>query len=539
MFCVLFPIIFFIYSHLMPRPFDDPKNAILYAAIGILFIYKMYESRNIASIAINKPVMFLVVYIASMLFSLFSNAAPIYEGILAICRILLLVVLCYLISKLTREYLCRIIAICSLCGMFIATLCTLKEYLPDGLIVRGIFFMAPIGHVSYLGDFMSMLLPMAAYLFLVSKHFRRFLWVVCGFMILYGFWFSATRASAVGLILGSGVGLVALYVKRVLSIWRIALIIAAMIAITLTLSVANPHTLRGFSLTERFAHSAKSLFYDDLKNTGGSRFSIAKCTISGFKHPLTGWGAGSFRFIYPEICEGNQSYKTWTMHPHNEILNQLFEVGIPGLIAFAAFFVSIFVGAIGFLKQNDDRSDNLLVIMALSSLTVALASWQLSTTFLNPVIRLLACLNIGILWKYISPRFKRLCALSVPRSVSIGLIVVVTVMLFTYSVSLYATNRFWKSSDSSERHKFARIAHIAAPLAFDSLYTYTIDSFHTKDYKDAEAIADRLNREFPFVPVALHAVAMSKYHVGKMDEARVLEEHAVRNGFPSGKYRKN
>jgi hypothetical protein len=171
-----------------------------------------------------------------------------------------------------------------------------------------------------------------------------------------------------------------------------------------------------------------------------------------------------------------------------------------------------------------------LVIMALASCGIALLSWQWSTTYSYPMIRLQMALSVAILWKYAVPQLKHYTQCSVPRMtpVATAIICCITLMLTGYYASLHLVQRIKRTPDRQQQLVLARWAYRLAPGAFDPLYMYAVKALRLQRAETLSAIAS-LHRQYPYVPVVLFKTAMTRLQMGDVQEAQKLLRHALAN----------
>ncbi len=112
----------------------------------------------------------------------------------------------------------------------------------------------------------------------------------------------------------------------------ITLIIFILISVSLLLCI-HKETLKSYVFHNYSDKSRQFIFVKSLKMLR--------------EHPLTGIGIGNFHYVYPlYILPGEETLpeevsRPW--HAHNLFLNMAVEMGLPGLIAFLWFILSIFM----------------------------------------------------------------------------------------------------------------------------------------------------------------------------------------------------
>jgi O-antigen ligase len=196
------------------------------------------------------------------------------------------------------------------------------------------------------------------------------------------------------------------------------------------------------------------------------RFSSGRLNIFArtFKmievRPVIGWGVGRFPFDYPRFsAAGTIPY--WTMHPHNQVLHLLAELG---LLGFGAAFLGTLVTAFWIRKSPQ--------ILELSGLILILIEWQFSTNFTHPVSRLYFALFLGALlrkqktgresklpnfWKWVCAPIFVLCF-----SISVSIL-----------VSIFYLNQAETISNRFQKLVYVKTAYRFAPGTFAPLLSLT------------------------------------------------------------------
>ncbi|MBI2343511.1 MAG: O-antigen ligase family protein [Deltaproteobacteria bacterium] len=274
------------------------------------------------------------------------------------------------------------------------------------------------------------------------------------------------------------------------------------------------------------------------------RWKIARTSIRLIQdRPFSGWGLGSYRFVFPEYAyaQDKTSMATasdWLMHPHNELLHQAAELGLLGLGACIGLCGLLYGYGIARLKTTQDRAERQVLLLALAGLTVSLTSWQFSTNFLFPLSRLVTACYVGMLWRAIAPSLGslvvfekalgRLRGRSLRRVMVFG-ITLAALVLASEHVSLYCSRQSARAAHSVERRDWARWAHRLAPGAFTALFPYAVLSLGEGSLNTARPLVEALHRTYPYVPAALMALAELHLREGNLPAAKKALRHAVAN----------
>ena len=252
------------------------------------------------------------------------------------------------------------------------------------------------------------------------------------------------------------------------------------------------------------------------------------------ERPLTGWGLGAFRFIYPEFANRNAvdglvSTSVWFYHPHNEILHQSIELGIPGAVLFLLGFMYLLYKGLRDIRSLATENQ-VMMITATCGLVAAFTSWQFSTNFLFPVSRLMTAFFAGIILHQVpgtsgSEKYQTPIALRSARYLIVGFCVAI---LGAYQLSLHYVALEQRSRIPTEAQRLAGQAAHWAPGAFDPMFVRASILLRT-DPTHAAASVEALYNNYPYVPAVLHMMGALRLQQGKPDDARILLQHAVAN----------
>jgi putative inorganic carbon (HCO3(-)) transporter len=89
------------------------------------------------------------------------------------------------------------------------------------------------------------------------------------------------------------------------------------------------------------------------------------------EHPWRGLGWGSYRFVYPEYDFFVQNEAVIIYHGHNTLLSLAAEIGIPGMLCFAAAWGTAIFRALIALKNADRKHKGFFLGLALALLGMA------------------------------------------------------------------------------------------------------------------------------------------------------------------------
>jgi O-antigen ligase len=528
------------YTEAFPRPFDDWKNGLLYIGVGIFFGVGWVKRRKsglsltpaLSSWERGILVLYFLICIVSILFSPTGR----YEGLLELARLILWCGGAWVFAQLTPRHWLWLMRITVISAALIAVLTWFQS---RGITIwpySGVF-LAPIGHISYYGDFMALSWVMAAGLLFLDPRYPLksavgMTSLICMFLIDIGLALSATRASLVGMIAALLLAIPLSYTTS--RSFKNAIILFLVGALNLAVIFAFPvKSIRGESAGNRLLQSTTlsvKLSHESLDTASSGRWHtyITSLKITD-RRPTTGWGLGSFRFVYPEFAHRDKqdeqvSSATWYYHPHNEILHQAIEVGWLGAMLFVVGFGYLLYSGIRTLRHT--RGDEqILIITAICGLVAAFVSWQFSTNFLFPVSRLMTALFVGMIWKSKSnsPR---------PPLIlrgGVGVIALSTLLLLANQAGLYCVQKEQITADPRDKWHWATWAVRLAPGAFDPLYVRASVALQTLPPAQAAPDVEALYNRYPYVPAVLQMIGYLRAQQGNIPEARKHLQHAVAN----------
>jgi len=230
-----------------------------------------------------------------------------------------------------------------------------------------------IGHNTGLSSFL--IAPMLLSIGILAARFEklrskwRIALIVGIFLSAYALILAQSRAVIPILILVTAIFLRAasrrekLYFPRK---WVAGAIVAVLLLITsqLIVSEKNPFARTSITLVQRF----KDVSYSHILADTRVRI-LAICAPRVFDNPITGYGFGSFQYVYP--AQQKNYFETYpdsklmpwarrSFHAHNEYLQTALETGFVGLLL-AGFGVGCLL-RLGFLMQRATLSNSRLVV---------------------------------------------------------------------------------------------------------------------------------------------------------------------------------
>ncbi len=133
------------------------------------------------------------------------------------------------------------------------------------------------------------------------------------------------------------------------------------------LRTAPPRTLEK---TDNLGKRAASIFSTS-SPTRIKRLDIWEQTLNMVaEHPVLGVGAGNWKICVPDYYQPNPDesyYHNWR-RPHNDYIWVLVEKGVPGLLLYLGFFITVLITSLGVLRKSIQPGQKILVIMMMAGL---------------------------------------------------------------------------------------------------------------------------------------------------------------------------
>ena len=237
---------------------------------------------------------------------------------------------------------------------------------------------ATLGNPSYLGQYLVPHLFLCGWLIL--HHWKtglRWLWCATGVLILIGIFTTKSKGALLGVAIGLLVAVIIGAVRggrgRKLSLIGVGLLVIAGVAYLIGNQV---QPFKSWLYNERL-----SIQY--FQETKGSRSLLLKNAVKGItQRPLLGWGPENFEdgfyFNYDPQTLRFGDYESRQDRPHNLVLEMLHNVGIIGLLAYAA----IFLFAIRSSRSKDRPYGVVLAVAACSQVGTNLFIFETPMSYL-------------------------------------------------------------------------------------------------------------------------------------------------------------
>lgn len=520
------------------RPTDDPKELFLYGGLFLVFIllslFILLKNKKVSLVKTNADILFVALLLYQIV-NLFFVGTTFSEGLATTGRFSLLALAVWFYSFYNEESFEKLILSVVICG-FLAICYTVFQGSLIQFFTRSVYKILPIGHISYFADFLLLLLPWTIYLSgSRNRGYLKWVFRIFSLALVFLIFFSGRRSSLIGLLVSFIVALflwqrIGLSLKRVLKL-LILPIISVIIFLVVMQVLQNQKQDRHQTLVDRLSKTVTGFVSG--KSAPSPRMTFYKRSFKAItQKPMTGWGYGSFKYVYPRFAvHGDPDTKIfkarnrhWVMHPHNDILYQLFEGGI---IGFGLFYGLVFLlwWTLGAYVLKNTKSPD-LYFWAFIGLSGVFISFQFNTTSTNPVIRLMLIPYFAVAYK----AMRKTYSLSKePRFVFKSL-----VMLLLYGVTIWSFLPSWASYYLKQAsHEFSQKKksdlHLKAialdPWGYNSLSRGGSFEMRNGRFKEAQTLLIQAKGRFPYVPMVYSKLARTYMLENQYQKAyQVLQE---------------
>lgn len=198
---------------------------------------------------------------------------------------------------------------------------------------------ATLGNPSYLGQYLVPHLFLTGWL--IQRHWKtglRWLWCSSAALIFVGILMTKSKGAFIGVFVGATIAALIAALRgsgRVKKTGQAAIVMLVLVVIGYFIGQKIPPVNRWLY--------ANRVSIQYIQETSGSRKLLIENAVKGIKqHPLLGWGPENFEdgyyFNYSPLTLRFTDYETRQDRPHNLVLELLHNIGIIGLLAYAAVF---------------------------------------------------------------------------------------------------------------------------------------------------------------------------------------------------------
>jgi len=455
-----------------------------------------------------------------LLFALIKHFSPVgatvYGCVLWTAGIVLLVRLLTEINQ--QKVLALLIGVITLAGSYgLLQSWGVELFWPASVRAFSTLAFSTFGNPNFLASAVVLLLPLVVYYFVsVSSRWQQAVYGLCVFVFVCYLTVSVTRSAWIGTVIAflTVVCFSSLRKQVGMRKWRL-LLLGGIMALGIGVACVSRHNLTAVkatvqetrkvlpSLSLRVPHQQiyPSLHQRLLMWNVAARIFI--------HHPLIGVGLGNFQaaFVqeqanvlakYPELRE----LKAFTASPHNEILLQLAQGGIIGLLLFAGMW-GAFVGAVRRLdKMKKDETKKQVLLALVCGMSGVLADNLLNISLQTPIVCFLFWCVAGMVLSgtTTTPKKKNFCLSHTVRFAAVVGIVLAVAVVVWQGAWMYSEMRTLRGQIEVVRKQYPQaIAHLTAALR---AYPVNIEAgfrlgniyLAQKRGKEALAVFDRTSR---------------------------------------------
>lgn len=526
---------FWCWSFDFPRPFDDCKEAVVYAGGALLILA---TSRRPKTVLAPPGRSLCGAYFVWVVASFVGGEVAPAEGLLAVARLLLVGGLALGFARLERAERAFITAAMVPMAALVAVGFLVEASGLGSFRLSGTDLFPPLGHVTYAGEILAFHIPLAIGLAVRARGIASAGFLLAAGLILVGVWVCGTRASLAGVFVATCVWFIFQRTrgKTGPSLGRQLGVAAGLVAVLVMVEFLVPSGLRGLStfgrmlppveIWELAPPSADVESSLSVLSNGRLRSWTRTLDLVAERAAL-GWGPGTFRFVYPAFAWRGEPdtlsrVDHWYMHPHNELLHQAAELGLPG--ALLAACLALWLVSVGVRKTLSGDPE---ALPALAALVVLFVAWQFSTGGLHPLSRLCAAFAAGSLLSSPEAHSKKITGWRRGvRATSALAIVTAGVALAGYSLALVSTTRQAQAMTRKESFSAARWALRLAPGTFVPTWSAVVTLLEHREPERAGFLLEGMVADYPHTPLVLHAWGLELARRGDIDGARVAFERA-------------
>ena len=373
-----------------------------------------------------------------------------------------------------------------------------------------------IGQKNWISNYLALIFPIIFSYFLLEKIKKNKIIYYFSLSILYatlmicqsrGIWISISFTIILAVYIIFKFKFLKLFQDN--KKWLI-LIVITFIIITMIYSTDNPLNKSVITVTQRAIST-----FDEKDPSINTRLLIWGATLDMIKDkPLFGSGIGTFKMNYldyqADFLQNNPDYIKFSgkaAEAHNEYLQILAELGIPG---FAFFLLIIFVFyslALKYLKKKHNNQDKIIVFGLLMGITSFLIHSLFTFPYHVPVLGSSFFILLGLMVVYISGfglnevDTKNIIRIKINTNYSIKKIIIILMLI----IGFFLIGTLVFKPYFAEIHYFKGIKYYEKENYNDAL----------KDFKYAAWLD-------PYNGRILHALGSTYYHLDIQDEAQKI-----------------
>lgn len=397
---IMIYITFFVPLVVLPSsfifPFIVPKILLFRSLVVLLligYILLLYQSFKEYKPKITLLTLALLIFIISFAISTFSGVDAYHsfwdnhERMLGLFTIIHYVIYYFVCSAIFKTWVDwrRALRIFLFAGSIVMFIGVLQHWDPELLLNQGSDRVrSTLGNAIYVGGY-GLFLSFVSLLLMAKE--KNLMWSIAeglmGLLAIFGLFFSGTRGSMLGFLVGVFVLMVGYFLiikdRPKIRLILLGLIIASVGAIGIMYGYRQTSFVSNIPTLGRLFNASL------MEGTGSTRLIAWQIAVEGWKdRPIFGWGPNNFFYAFnkyynPKSLEFGYQ-ETWFDNAHNIVLNTLAVQGAFGLISYLGLFgLALLMIAQAYRKKIVDKH---IAVFGAAFLAAHLA--QNLTVFENP-----------------------------------------------------------------------------------------------------------------------------------------------------------
>jgi O-antigen ligase len=363
---ILFCLVIFIgmpvcISYRLLDPFVSPR-VILIAAFSILMLAvlmfrKPEDAMWLRSVPVISLVIFLLLYALSVRNSLNAGDAW-YEWLKTFLAIPVMLIASVLFRKSGQRIILlqfsQLTVLMLSCVYIFQWIKLARNPSLETVWGYSLNVASTLGNKNFYAELVCLLLVFSVISFFTFKKFLKYFSLFNVFLLLITLVATKSMAAIASVVLAGFISGVALYSslpERKFSVWKmtgISAIVILICAVIFFQTGASKSVIKRIAVLKQYVNDPSIADSTDRINNNSAfeRILLWRNTAQLIKeNPVTGCGAGNWKLLYPKFgISGTRYIETGSVHyehPHNDYLLIASEAGVPALIAFILFLISV------------------------------------------------------------------------------------------------------------------------------------------------------------------------------------------------------
>ena len=383
---------------------QDPKELIFYlfcfvCSLGGILSGLCKKAGRRSSIDLSWLAFLVVLFVVYRINNSFFSAVPVLVGWRETGSFVLFVLTVVVLAHLERPHLDRLLRVFTIVAAVILLTQFAYSY-PYFVLVSTDPDFGSVGHVTYLSALLLLIIPWLVYIILSSEHkVMRYLVGSALILVLAALATICRISTLMGFVAAVVASLILFMVRRddatrrLLKCFTAGLVLFFMVATAHYFLIQDKAGYKPDLLTRITQYT--SGVDQDLIHPWRQRRLIYQSAVHEFlERPVMGWGYGSFRYTSAAFMEpgpgeeelGRFMLENWLDHPHNDVLYQLVEGGVTGLVLYY-LVIGVFIGGLVRQRRRMGQRDSLLIDVILIMVVMLTVSFQYESVIVSPMIK--------------------------------------------------------------------------------------------------------------------------------------------------------